>query len=602
MLVGASLVLFASLATAADPLMELRTGRAGHAFDHLGAIGEQAEAAAASGATIIYATGLGGAGVNGLPPAKELAELRRHAAEYNRHAKERGIKLSIGYLCATSIVKLDTYDANFPPELKAQLKTPPSEWLQQDRQGKPLPSWYGGDYRPACMNNPDWQTYETYMVRQQLETGHDGIFFDNPTVHPQGCCCEHCMKKFAAYLEENGVLADGTGNGREVEAIRKLADAHPKEFLRFRSNIASGFLARMREFARTIHPDALITCNNSLNSPGVLYSQCRTYGYNIHAMSQVEDFIVVEDQATQPRTEADGRMIEYGPTYKQLHAIDHGKPLVAVVIAGGDYHTPPNLMRLAMAEAAAHDASYLSWPTWPKEQRQRMSTAVRPQADLLRSEEELLNGARARADVLLFLPFRRWTETDQCTASSLAASLSQANVQYAVFSEDNFQLPTDGKPFPVLVVESRSVLNSKEAAAVQTFEQQGGRVVTGDHATWFNEVQQAVAQPSMVVKGPATVRAILRDQPDRTIVHLYNLNIARLSSFEDKVTPAEDVKLVISVPFANVGSGTSHTADATTTSGKLAFTTLDQSKASSRVELTLPRLEISTILEIHRAK
>ena len=52
---------------------ELRVGRAGHAFDHLGGFGDQAEAAAASGATIIYATGLGGAGYSGLPPQTEFA-------------------------------------------------------------------------------------------------------------------------------------------------------------------------------------------------------------------------------------------------------------------------------------------------------------------------------------------------------------------------------------------------------------------------------------------------------------------------------------------------------------------------------------------------
>jgi hypothetical protein len=586
---------------AADPVAELRTGRAGHAFDHLGGIGEQAETAAASGATIIYATGLGGVGVNGLPPANELAELRRHASEYNRQAKARGIKLSIGYLCATSIVKLESYDANFPPELKQQLKTSPAEWLQQDRQGKPLASWYGGDYRPACMNNPDWRTYESYMVRQQLETGHDGIFFDNPTVHPQGCYCPHCMKRFAAFLEENGVAVGAElRDAANVEAIRQLADAHPKEFQRFRATIASGFLARMREFARTVNPKALVTCNNSLNSPGVMYSQARTYGYDINELSKVEDFIVVEDQATQPRTEAGGRMIEYAPTYKQLHAIDHGKPVVAVTIVNGDYHTPPNLMRLAMAEAAAHDASYLSWPTWPEEQRSRMVKAVRPQADLLRSIEDLLNETRPRADVVLFLPIRRWTETEHCPASSLAASLSQANVQYAVISEDDFKLPTGHKRPSVLLVESRNVLNEQEAAAVKEFEQRGGHVVTGDHATWLADVRAAIGTPSIELKGPPTVRVVVRDQPERTVIHAYNLNVARLSSFEDKVTPAENVKLAVALPFAKIGSVTSHTADSKTTSGALAHE-VEPASGGGRVEFSLPRLEISSIVTVERA-
>lgn len=186
-------------------LAELRVGQAGHAFDHLGNIGEQAEAAAASGATIIYATGLGALGYQGLPSPEDLRRQRETAATYNRAAKRRGIRLVLGYACATSIVKLDTFDRNWPPEFRAQFRTPPPEWRQQDRNGKPLPSWYGGDYQPACMNNLDWRAYERFVVRQQLDSGHDGIFFDNPTVHPQGCYCPHCMDKFAQFLKREGV-------------------------------------------------------------------------------------------------------------------------------------------------------------------------------------------------------------------------------------------------------------------------------------------------------------------------------------------------------------------------------------------------------------
>src|SRR5687767_4416583 len=44
---------------------KLRVGIAGHAFDHLGGLGEQAETAVASGANIIYVTGVGGLGYQG---------------------------------------------------------------------------------------------------------------------------------------------------------------------------------------------------------------------------------------------------------------------------------------------------------------------------------------------------------------------------------------------------------------------------------------------------------------------------------------------------------------------------------------------------------
>src|ERR1041384_4453352 len=89
------------------------TGVAGHAFDHLGSIGNQAEAAVASGANIIYVTGLGTWGYQGLPDAIQWKQEQRAAADYTRNAKRQGVKLAIGYICATSIVKLDSFDRNW---------------------------------------------------------------------------------------------------------------------------------------------------------------------------------------------------------------------------------------------------------------------------------------------------------------------------------------------------------------------------------------------------------------------------------------------------------------------------------------------------------
>ncbi len=157
---------------------DLQTGWANHAFDHLGNIPEQAEAAVATGNNIIYTTGLGVWGYQGLPPATELDAVKKSAAAYSHDARNIGIHGIIGYVCATSIVKLETFDKNWPVELRTELKTPPSEKLAptQSRQSTPALLVCGGDYRPACMNNPDWRRYEKFIVRLQIEAGHDGIF------------------------------------------------------------------------------------------------------------------------------------------------------------------------------------------------------------------------------------------------------------------------------------------------------------------------------------------------------------------------------------------------------------------------------------------
>jgi hypothetical protein len=577
---------------------ELRLGRAGHAFDHLGGIGGQADAAAASGATVIYTGGFGATGYQGLPPQNEFKALFDNVAQYNRHAKQNGIELAVGYLCATSIVKLDAFAKNWTDEFRAQFKTPPAEWRQQDRQGKPLPSWYGGDYQPACMNNPDWRAYQRAMVKYTLETGHDGVFFDNPTVHPQGCYCPHCMEAFKHFLGAKTPI----GWKPWLEGTRKTADQFPKEFLQFRASIARDFLADMRDYARSINPHALITCNNSLNDPSVFYSQCRTYAYNIQQMSQAEDYVVVEDMNSQPRTEANGRTFEYGPTYQLLHAVSHRKPIVAVTIAGADYHTPPNLMRLAMAEAAAHGASYLSWPTWPENQRAGMIAAVRPQADFLRRNEGFLN-TRARSDVILYLPFQRWTETDQCAASNIAAALTKANIQYKVESEDDF----GSYPFmngfegrrPVLLVESRAVLGENERRWLPAFEKIGGKVVEAHTLDWLQTLQTAIGRPSITVEGPPNVRAIVHDEaPYSTSVHLYNLNVQRLSSFNDKVTPATNLKFtLVDLSTSKAKSVRLDSADQETSAAPLKFTQ-SEADGNSLVTFTVPRLDVSAIAVI----
>jgi hypothetical protein len=572
-----------------DPLA---IGIAGHAFDHLGNIGDQADAAAASGANIIYDTGFGAIGYGGLPAPAKLAESRRSIDAYVRHAKEKGIRRAIGYLCATSIVKLETFDRNWTAEFRAQFRMPPAQWLQQDRNGKRLASWYGGDYRPACMSNPDWRTYEKALVRMQLEAGHDGIFFDNPTVHPQGCYCSYCMPKFAAYLKKQGVkdVPDG------VEALRGLALSRPNDFMRFRCTIAADFLAEMRAYARSIKPGTLITCNNSLNTPGAFFSQCRTYGYNIHEMSRVEDLVVVEDMESQPRVLPGGGVAEYGPVYEMLHAIAHDKPVVAVTIAQGDYHTPASLMRLAMAEAAAHGASYMSWPTWPEGERKRMIEAVRPQADFLGENFGLFNHVDRVSDCVVLLPFERYVETADCQVLGVARALSAANVQFEVVSEEGLEARL-AKGARVLVVESPQVLSEVQRGWVEKFKAAGGRVVWSGGAKWTEELNTLLEKRAISVEGPATVRAVVRRQGAKTIIHLLNLDVRRVSSFEDRVTPATQVRIRVRCGKAQPTKVRVRSADEQGTRGAAPMRVVEEG-GEFVAELTVPRVEVSAIVVI----
>jgi hypothetical protein len=586
-------------ALGADPPRELSVGIAQHAFDHLGAMADLAGPAAACGATIIYCTGVG-AGYQTLPAEMEFARERRDSLVYLKQARAQGIQLAIGYVCATSIVDLNSFDKNWTPQFRARFHSAPAQWRQLDKNGQVLPSWYNAPYEPACMNNPDWRSYEKFMVQSQLESGCDGIFFDNPTVHPNGCYCPFCMEKFDAFLAAKSAAV--RPKQHSFESLRQWAIGHPAEFLEFRSTIAADFITDMRTYARSINRHALVTCNNSLNSPDALFAQCRAMGYNINALSRAEDYVLVEDMGSQAHKSADGRVFEYGPTYKQLHAISHGKPVVACTIAEADYyHISPHLARLSMAEAAANDASWLLWPAWPENMRKAAAASILPEAEILRRNEKLLNHTEPRRDVLLFLCFRRWLETDHCAASVMAAALGRANIQFAVCSEDNLAEDISSGPAlsPVLLIESFSVLDEAEKRAVEAFKLNGGLVVAGDEKDWMGRLRQAVAKPSIVLRGPDTLRAVVRDQPGRAIVHLYNLDVQRLSStsFEDQVHPAQQIGLTLRVPFRRVRSVRALTADTDSTHGALNFTVRPDGNGSV-IEMTYPKLEIATILVI----
>jgi hypothetical protein len=147
----------------------------------------------------------------------------------------------------------------------------------------------------------------------------------------------------------------------------------------------------------------------------------------------------------------------------------------------------------------------------------------------------------------------------------------------------------------VLLVENPDVLTPKERAVTEEFQKQGGKVVASDSPAWLDAVKKTVRQFSVTVEGPPTVRAYVADQPKRTIVHVLNLNVRRLSSFEDEVRPATNIRIRLVVPFAPKSWATCVTADAGSTRGHLPLAVRREQNATI-VELTIPRLEVASML------
>ncbi|HOH52407.1 MAG TPA: hypothetical protein PLI98_16880, partial [Candidatus Hydrogenedentes bacterium] len=139
---------------------------------------------------------------------------------------------------------------------------------------------------------------------------------------------------------------------------------------------------------------------------------------------------------------------------------------------------------------------------------------------------------------------------------------------------------------------------SRMKDTLRMFAHRGGTLILGDKSDWADRVRAALNPPSVVLEAPDTVRAVLRDTPTETLVFLYNLNIERLSSFEDRVTPAEDLR--VTVTALAVGTVTASSPDPGAFNGPLPHTAEPTPEGGMRVSFTLPRLDTGALIVIAR--
>jgi len=555
----------------------LKTGKSRFAFDHLGNVGEQLESALACGCTGIYATGLGARSYFGLPSKADLAGHLDHLKDYNRRAHERGVRIVFGYLCATSIVNIEDFAKNWDDYFPGRPEDfEPGRMLQQDIEGKDLPSWYGGSYAPADMWNPHWRTYEKHALKLTIEAGHDGVFFDNPTVHPNGNYSRNAMRAWKRFLGENGIKRETA----DLPALRALTRKHPGLWMRFRATEAADFIREMREYASSLKPGFIVTCNNSLNSWDGFYAQARTHGYSIPELTRWEDLVLIEDMANQPRREGDGH-ISYAQTLRMLPAISRGKPINICTLVSGDYTTPPNLMKLAIAECAAHDASYVVWSCWDPAHRSRLEKSVKPYHDFLDLNADMLGESAPVSDVVLIWPYARWIEREDCPTAYAAREMSSLNIQYDVVTEADLSPGRLAGYRAAVYADAEGLLAPGTQAMLEAYRRKGGRVITltleKENGTCPGESRAALAaairNPSAVVQSPAGVRVTTRAWGTKHLMHVYNLNVTKKDSYHDEATAAGQVQISWLLPS---GAGvvrrlTCLTPDPEGTNGRIAF-------------------------------
>jgi hypothetical protein len=286
----------------------------------------------------------------GFPPEVEeedWEDFRRAVEVY--HAA--GIK-SFGYIQTSNCAYASSYQDR--------------DWYALDPRGRYF-HYYTGRFM-TCPSHPEWLEHLREMVRGVVESGADGVFFDNPWhaiqpfdlggawLGPAGCYCDRCR---AAFRQASGLEIP--------EGLDPEGDRASQEYIRWRTAQIAGTLGMLGEYARSLKPDAVVSANNF---DAVMRPSYLVYGIDLQAMACVQDVVMIEDFGL-PRWEggsadlsSDGRsrpeLINNALTLRTARALIGNTPLSTDPYDQGigfDGVYPVRRFRQAIAEAAACGAT-----------------------------------------------------------------------------------------------------------------------------------------------------------------------------------------------------------------------------------------------------
>ena len=281
-----------------------------------------------------------------------------------------------------------------------------------------------------------------------------------------------------------------------------------------------------------------------------------------------------------------------------IPAIARGRYLNVCTLAPGEYTTPPNLMKLAIAECTAHDASYLVWSCWDPAYRTGMERSVRQYHDFLSRYAALLGKTAPASDVLLIWPYDQWLDRGECPTAYWGRDLSAGNVQYDVAIEADVSAPLLSRYPLVTFAGSEGPLLSRTVALLDAYRRGGGKVVPAEGSSRSLEaLTSALRRPSVVLRSSPGVRAVVRRFGVANILHLYNLNVSRSDVYHDRVTAAGPVRVLWVLPAgAKVPDRlTCSTPDPEGSSGPLPFIR-SQANGRIRLEFSVPKLWIWSMI------
>ncbi len=386
------------------------------------------------------------------------------------------------------------------------------------------PSLYCGMYFRwmPCLNCREWEDCLKRMCTIALtEGGFDGIMFDN--VFDAPCYCLRCEKAFREHLKSVPDRRNRFGIEDldhvllprirlSLETKLEVQDPVAQEWLRWRSDVMTGVVTRLRDHIKQVKPDAIVSGNPS---PYRDRAEALYKAQNMAELCRAFDFIIMQN-ANFPEVWADGVIRNRARDLK--FAQDMGQRVVAlcdnVECLSSDQEAKfllPMVEDIVFGGIPTDRTSIFPSPE-PGYVDRKVFESRKPlhrrfNAFAAAHAEEL--SAPTVHSVRIFYPEREiyLSERDHQGVVAAEEILLRNRVPYGYLVSSPDDVMTVPKGTEVVVVPGLVALSAVQVEALVTYAKSGGKlVVTGDAGRYDDWIAQYRVNPFLPqVRGLANV-------------------------------------------------------------------------------------------------
>lgn len=430
-------------------------------------------------------------GVRGLGPEVDMAEVRDNKA-ISQALKEKGIRRVL-YTQTIGQIIHESFLTEIPEAV---------DWMQRGADGQVSTfgqKWW--QYIP-CLNNPEFMHYVKRMVRDvMVELDLDGIFTDLYGYFSYTCVCEHCERKFEAYVErkfpepEDRLARFGSLALFKPPPFRTLGysdyrtgipekftilDPVSQEWIRFRCERLGEVTRELRETIRACNPEGILYVNYlfggvpGLNNatfhgawPEYILPECDLFSAEVAGKPDLLSNGVIKSRVVQMKV-----------------AKAFGIPVTPAVTRTdlGDFK------RLYLAEGMAFNTSPFDWVGQIK--RDDPPDWMTDYFEFSRKHRELLGGADTVADCSVLHSFETLSYT--CTYPHQSTvlceqSLLQENLTFDIIFDKDLEDLSDCR---CLFLPNVVSMNMARAERIAEYVKKGGSLVATEDTGVVNEYLQ----------------------------------------------------------------------------------------------------------------